>query len=278
MWNDSSGNASKAKFKRASCQENETFYLYQQSQKKLVFDRNEEPLLSLRYKDRNIRVLDDRLTAVGYKGWASVFSSHCARKGKWYYEVRILDGCDTINFIGSDGEITIPVQGHVRQVRHTLVGFACRYQKFQVPIGYNNFGYALSDVDGTVVNDGSKSPYAKPFGPGDVIGCYLSLGEPSGVIQDPRKDLKLLEHLQAGILCDPRDPPAMELNAGSYVGFSINGEKFGECGLKVWDGYYHPAAALYMGATVKFNFGPDFDFPPPDDFSPCRKMMLPEVL
>ncbi|GBE62545.1 spry domain containing protein, putative [Babesia ovata] len=158
------------------------------------------------------------------------------------------------------------------------VGFACRYQKFQVPIGYNNFGYALSDVDGTVVNGGSKKPYAKPFGPGDVIGCYLSLGEPTGVIPDPRKDLKLLEHLQTGILCDPRDPPAMELNAGSYVEFSINGEKFGKCELKVWDGYYHPAAALYMGATVKFNFGPDFDFPPPDDFNPCQQMTLPEVL
>jgi hypothetical protein len=32
---------------------------------------------------------------------------------------------------------------------------------------------------------------------------------------------------------------------------------------EVQPGTYHPAASLYMGARVRFNFGPHFVYPPP---------------
>ena len=43
-----------------------------------------------------------------------------------------------------------------------------------------------------------------------------------------------------------------------------NGESLGVMFEDLYDGTYYPAASLYMGARVKFNFGPDFKYPPKD--------------
>lgn len=50
------------------------------------------PKLSYKFKDKNIKLSIDRLSATGYKvprsrdsaqGWSSVFSTHCSSSGKW---------------------------------------------------------------------------------------------------------------------------------------------------------------------------------------------------
>lgn len=238
---------------------------------RLCIDDAEEPRLSERYKDRNVQLLDGGLTAIGHKGWASVFGSHCSRRGKWYYEVIVMEGAKDLRFIGRNPGKGIKIRGHVR------VGYACRYQKYALPVGYGDFGYAISDTDGSVINGGIRKPYALPFGAGDVIGCYISLEDPDTVLVDPRKDSKLFGQLQNGILCDPNDPPQKVVNGDSYVAFTINGESLGQCQLKIWDGEYHPAIALYMGATVKVNFGPTFYYEPPSDFKPCCTMERPTM-
>jgi len=46
------------------------------------------------------------------------------------------------------------------------------------------------------------------------------------------------------------------------IRFSVNGR---DCGLAFADiqaGTYYPAASLYMGGHVTFNFGPHFKYPP----------------
>ncbi|GIX64901.1 SPRY domain-containing protein, putative [Babesia caballi] len=124
------------------------------------------------------------------QGWASIFGSHCARTGKWYYEVTVKDDYKNIDFIGRNPGVPESTRGHVR------VGYACRYQRYGMPVGQGNFGFALSDVDGAVVNGGTKTRYAKPFGRGDVVGCYLSLESSTTEMEDPRKDPKLHLYLQ----------------------------------------------------------------------------------
>ncbi len=53
------------------------------------------------------------------------------------------------------------------------------------------------------------------------------------------------------------------------MAFTLNGELQGVAYADVLEGTYYPAASLYTlpqqaeGATVRFNFGPDFKFAPP---------------
>ena len=55
--------------------------------------------------------------------------------------------------------------------------------------------------------------------------------------------------------------------------FSVNGKAQGAAFTDIPDGTYYPAVSLYTrpeqteGATVVFNFGPDFKYPPPQVLS-----------
>lgn len=46
--------------------------------------------------------------------------------------------------------------------------------------------------------------------------------------------------------------------------FFRNGECQGVAFNDMHAGVYYPTASLFKGATVKFNFGPDFKYPPQD--------------
>jgi hypothetical protein len=56
---------------------------------------------------------------------------------------------------------------------------------------------------------------------------------------------------------------------GSFIAFTLNGQPQGVAYSDILEGTYYPAASLYTlpdqttPATVTFNFGPDFAFPPP---------------
>ncbi|KAK2196210.1 bifunctional Histone methyltransferase complex subunit ASH2/Concanavalin A-like lectin-glucanase domain superfamily/B30.2-SPRY domain superfamily/SPRY domain/B30.2-SPRY domain [Babesia duncani] len=238
--------------------------------KALLKDDNIEPKLSFKFRDQNIKLTNDRLTALGFKGWASIFSTHCASSGNWYFEVEI-DSNDPshLKFVGNPVNVLAGKTGHVR------IGYACRYQRYDTPIGINKSGFSISDVDGAVVFNSKKHEYSRAFGPGDVIGCFLSLQEPTTEFVDPRINLKLYEFLQNGILCDPRNPPLCNLNHGSYVQFSINGEMGEKLNIPIHDGFYHPGISLYMGTRITANFGPEFQYPPEFQYRPCIEMTKP---
>ncbi|KAK1442340.1 set1/ash2 histone methyltransferase complex subunit ash2 like protein [Babesia gibsoni] len=268
----SDGTVARKHFKRVTVPNDESLYL-SNAVKPFDFkdDEKGEPKLSSRYKDRNIELLEEGLVAVGHKGWSTVFASPCSRSGKWYYEVVLVESRKELNFIGNNARDGTSVKGHVR------VGYACRYQAYSIPAGSGDFGYVISDSDGTIINGGIRRPYACKFGIGDVIGCYISLEDTDIMLDDPRKDIRLLEHLHNGILCDPNDPPTRIESPGSYVAFSINGVMQAKCQLRVWEGEYHPAISLYMGATIRINFGPTFRYPPPEEYKPCCLMGRPMI-
>ncbi|UKJ88883.2 hypothetical protein MACJ_002129 [Theileria orientalis] len=249
--------------------------------KKNGVDEEYTPRFSYKFKDKNVKLTSDRMTATGHKGWTSVFSTHCASSGKWYYEVKINCDYKNLKFVGHDASIKQTIKGHVR------VGYSCRYQRYDMPVGVNTYGFSVSDVDGKAFYDRVKHPYAVPFSTGDVIGCYISLEKPTTDFYDPRGDLKLYEFLRDGMLCDPTNIPQSNSNPDSYAQFSINGQMYPRLDFKIYDGYYHPAVSLYMGACVTINLGrppdhqpflgPDFQYKPPDEYLPCCLMDKPLI-
>ncbi|PRP88597.1 hypothetical protein PROFUN_03008 [Planoprotostelium fungivorum] len=59
----------------------------------------------------------------------------------------------------------------------------------------------------------------------------------------------------------PKEPEKL---LGSEIIFYKNGESQGTAFTDLYEGTYYPAASCYMGAIVRFNFGPEFKFPPSD--------------
>ncbi|EPT31982.1 SPRY domain-containing protein [Toxoplasma gondii ME49] len=250
--------------------------------------RDDRPFVcfSWRYRDAFLTLSTDRLVVTGHKGWSSAFATHCSEKDKWYFEVEVLP-CETQNlrFIGYSQESLPPLKAHWR------VGWACRYQTYDVPIGGNLHSFALCGACNEtpmLATGGLKRRLAGEAScrdlpllkEGDIIGCFLTLHEPRWWLPDPRKDPKLHEFLQAGILCSPDAQPPCVVNEGAWIEFSVNGERLGRVfeGM-IGNGVYHPAVSLYMGAKLRLNPGPNFSFPPPpsEGFQPCSEMRRPHI-
>lgn len=74
--------------------------------------------------------------------------------------------------------------------------------------------------------------------------------------------------------CWPQEQKPQKL-AGSMILFTRNGSSQGPAFTDIPEGTYYPAASLFTmpeqseGATVVFNFGPDFKYPPPEVCAPC---------
>jgi hypothetical protein len=60
-----------------------------------------------------------------------------------------------------------------------------------------------------------------------------------------------------------------EIHEGSVVRFFINGKDQGKAFDNVQAGIYYPAASVYMGGQVTYNFGPYFSCPMPDKPDGC---------
>ncbi|CDI85724.1 hypothetical protein, conserved [Eimeria praecox] len=174
-------------------------------------------VLSERYRDRQIKLSPDRLICQGHKGWTSVFATHACSSGCFYFEVEVLSpDTSSLHFSGYPPE----------------VGWACRYQRFDLPIGANAFSYAISDFGGlSVVHEARRQQPQHlqnvKIKEGDIIGCCICIPEPVAWPPDPREDSRLYEYLQAGILCCPETPPEPRRSKPeeSWIDFSLNGER-----------------------------------------------------
>ncbi|KAL8434568.1 hypothetical protein Efla_000084 [Eimeria flavescens] len=243
----------------------------------LTLSRDDFPssVLSVRYRDRCIQLSPNRLECRGHKGWASVFATHACSSGKFYFEAEVLaPRQEGLLFEGFSSDCQPTVNAYFRQdtIRcFCRVGWACRYQSFDLPIGCNAFSYALSDFGGCSLLHAARRKelplhQQKCITAGDVIGCFICLPEPKEWPPDPREDSKLFEYLQAGILCRPENPPTPRSSSPdeSFVDFSLNGQKLPRVFAGLSEGAYHPSISLYMGACIRFNPGPIFKFPPPE--------------
>eukprot|EP01051_Picozoa_sp_SAG22_P000678 SAG22_NODE_20_length_32168_cov_40.859241_8_plen_173_part_00 len=163
-------------------------------------------------------------------------------------------------------------------------------------------------------NGGLKKEYGESYSTGDVIGCYLSLpdkpaaaaaaaaaasaregedGEaaaaastPVSGVSDGGKGLQTvyLNGSTSAYYVVPDKALAKPKGKGrvSALHFTKNGVDQGAAYTGIWEAHYHPAVSLYKNATVTFNFGPDFKYPPPStlpNVAKCRPISdLSEML
>jgi len=213
-----------------------------------------------------LKLNDDCLTVSGEKGYCMARASHGVDFGKWYYEVDVLKSEPMADF----------------PEPHCRLGFSQRYGNLQCPVGYDDFSYSWRDKPASKFHKSRGSAYGEEYGPGDTIGFYLDLPERSTplLLERPKdskgewlviyRNVNYYEERQA----DKFDQSSLKSAKGSKIVGYKNGEPMGAMFGDINAGTYYPAISLYMGARVRFNFGPDFKHPPKD----CKYQPISDVV
>ena len=209
--------------------------------------------LSVCFRDKRVKLTDDRFSATGHRGYTTVLGTHAATRGKWYFEVTVVDLNNK--------------EGHVR------LGWSTRRSRYDMPIGSDIFSFAIRDECGEKVVQGCRFRYADvSVKEGDIVGCYLTLPDDgmnnvSIDYEDPT--------WTPGLLCDPQYPPIPSILPNSEIEWSINGQRFGKAFTNLVEGAYYPAISLFMKAKVDANFGPSFSNQPENGFRAVAELFDP---
>eukprot|EP00803_Ostreobium_quekettii_P001212 evm.model.scf_206EXC.8 EVM.evm.TU.scf_206EXC.8 scf_206EXC:80995-86740(-) len=200
--------------------------------------------------------VEDGRRVTSSKGYRTVRATHGAHEGCWYFEVKVT---------------------HLGATGHCRIGWATRKAELQAPVGYDQYGFSYRDIGGTKQNKAWRSEYGEPYSEGDTIGCFLHM--PPGGRPLKQKTPKEIVKWKGGLYYvddEPEQEP--QILPGSMVAFSKNGCFQGEAYRDILEGTYCPAASIYTlpeqtdGATLTFNFGPDFEYGPPEvEGIPCGR-------
>ena len=136
----------------------------------------------LSWSDRSpfLKVSQDGLCIAGDKGFRSARFNTPLREGKWFFELKVLEGG------GDQGDGTIsntPSKGS-----YVRFGFGRREASLNGPVGVDGYSYGIRDTTGEKVHLSRLKPYSKPFGTGDVVGLYISLPHKPQPDQNDPKD------------------------------------------------------------------------------------------
>ena len=96
------------------------------------------------------------------RGFRSARGNVPVREGSWYVELHILT---------PEGSSSMKDGPHVR------LGWGRREAGVNAPVGINGYSYGVRDTTGEKVFLSRAYPYSTSFGPGDVVGMYISLPE-----------------------------------------------------------------------------------------------------
>jgi Set1/Ash2 histone methyltransferase complex subunit ASH2 len=202
--------------------------------------------LSTKDKALGLELSTDRQSVTGWKGFRSVRATHGFHQGTYYCEV-------TVDHLGETG--------------HCRLGWSTKQSEIAGPVGWDRFGCGYRDVDGSKVHKSLKEQYGQAYGEGDVVGLFLHLPE-GGRAFATRAGMQLVR-FKGGLYEEASDQSEPDPLPGSVLAFTRNGVLQGVAIRDLLEGTYFPTASLYTlpqqkeGATVTFNFGPDFKFPPP---------------
>ena len=119
---------------------------------------------------------------------------------------------------------------------HVRLGWTTSAGEIQAPVGYDEHSYGWRDVDGSKVQRSRRTAYGAGYKSGNVVGMLIR-------IVDPRARAATTE--------------------GTTIEYFLDGVSQGIAFDNLPDQRYYPAVSLYMGAAVRMNFGPDFEFAPP---------------
>ncbi|GAM25567.1 hypothetical protein SAMD00019534_087420 [Acytostelium subglobosum LB1] len=177
----------------------------------------------------------DMLTCSNQKGYRMAKASFPCVTGAWYYEVEI---------IGNTGS--------------TRLGWSSAKGDKQANVGYDQHSYSYRSQQGDIFHKAKSLPYGQPFGPNDVIGFYISLPVDSEIKTFDNVDQLAVYEMVKKELEDDTPAPI----EGSEIRFFKNGVSPGVAFKDIGRAMYYPAASMYMGGAVRFNFGPTFKYPP----------------
>jgi COMPASS component BRE2 len=118
------------------------------------------------WEDRSsaITTTRDGLGVAGGDGWRGVRGNAPVRSGAWYAEVTI--------DVGNGARAP---NSHRQQGAHVRLGWARREASLYGPAGMDGYSYGIRDATGERVTFSRPKPYGVAFGPGDVVGMYISL-------------------------------------------------------------------------------------------------------
>ncbi|KAI5387962.1 protein TRAUCO [Lathyrus oleraceus] len=214
--------------------------------------------LSKIYKAEKVELSEDRLSAGSTKGYRMVKATRGVIEGAWYFEIKVVR-------LGETG--------------HTRLGWAMDKGDLQAPVGYDGNSFGYRDIDGSKIHKALREKYGDVgYGEGDVIGFYINL--PDGEKYAPKnKQLVWYKGQRYAYAQDAKEDPP-KVVPGSEMSFFKNGVCQGVAFKDLYGGRYYPAASMYTlpnepNCTVKFNFGPDFEFFP-ENFNerPIPKPMI----
>mmetsp|Transcript_33688 Transcript_33688/g.63441 ORF Transcript_33688/g.63441 Transcript_33688/m.63441 type:complete len:365 (+) Transcript_33688:105-1199(+) len=201
------------------------------------------PVLICKTDKTHVQLSVDRLTVKSQRGYRMVRATHGVGEGSWYYEAKIV---------------------HLGPTGHCRAGWCTSKADTQAPVDQN--GYAYRDLEGCKVHKGLRESYAEPYAAGDTIGFYIHLPPTSTVpTEPPPKEVVEWKGVPYQVEAPEVPPKALK---GSLVAFSKNGKMQGVAYRDILEGSYFAAVSLYTLpnpeklAEVRFNFGPDFEYPP----------------
>lgn len=148
---------------------------------------------------------------------------------------------------------------------HLRLGFSMRTGDLNAPVGYDKWSYAVRDVRGSRIHQSKREDnwgrgYNVSFGPGDVIGCWITLvpsmpegGESRNIKNASASNLGVTTN-QIRFFCNGKSLGALDVVGKTRLG----GEAFDN----ITSGTYYPAISTYMGGSARVNFGPYFIYTP----------------
>ncbi|KAL2329219.1 hypothetical protein Fmac_022646 [Flemingia macrophylla] len=151
---------------------------------------------------------------------------------------------------------------------HTRLGWSTEKGDLQAPVGYDGNSFGYRDIDGSKIHKALREKYGEEgYKEGDVIGFYINL--PDGEKYAPKAPHMVWYKGQRYACAQDakEDPP--QVVPGSEISFFKNGICQGLAFKDLQGGRYYPAASMFTlpnepNCTVKFNFGPDFEYFPED--------------
>ncbi|KAH0472973.1 MAG: uncharacterized protein KVP18_004835 [Porospora cf. gigantea A] len=203
-----------------------------------VDDDRPDACFSVVFRDcRQISLYENRRVAQGFEGWATVLCTHSAHYGRWYWEVDVIEAPDDTAL---------------------RVGAGIRYCRYDMPLGYNDFSYALQSHK--VFHKAKHQDVGAELVPGTTVGVFLQLPCPDFIEKDPSLDLARAPFAANGTVGDPDKPPkAVRHSQPSRLDFSVNGVLCAAVeGLT--QGTYHPGVSLFGKAKVLLRTEPPFKF------------------
>ncbi|KAI2495115.1 euchromatin binding [Fragilaria crotonensis] len=142
---------------------------------------------------------------------------------------------------------------------HTRIGWSMRLGDLQAPVGYDKWSYGYRDISGSRVHNSKRDDDwgSEPYGPGDVVGFAISLSPPSTTASSSNANSASVEKEKSNQIYFFRN--------GAAMGHSIlsRGKREGGAAFEdIAEGMYYPAISVYLGGSVRANFGPHFVYNP----------------